>query len=479
MTREKDQKLRRRKRRVNKFGKSWAKITQAPARLWIVLIMLGSVISGCQVSPDRPTPSLTPTRTATATPSPAPLPEGTVAQTKEQIISTPTPAPTATPSQLDIVVETISHRAGLDDLSLFGMNGENIVNLLISILIVGLGSLLGVLIVNGVHWLAKNTPLRFGGRLISVIQRQVQWLIALFLLQFATARLAFLPPATKQRLDLIYFAFFVLTITSLAWKLFDYGFDNILLSVSSLQNRTMMGALAPFLRRSIQVILYLAGIAIILKNFGVNLSALFAILGLGGLAVSLAAKQTLEDMISGFIILIDRPFQIGDRIKISTMDTWGDVETVGSRTTRIRTLDNRLVVIPNSVIVSSQIETYTYSNPSYRILLKLGISYGADIEKTLQIIKQAILSVPGVLESKPPVVDFIEFGDSAMIFRAIYWLESYNNLSPRTQVNKAISQALMAANIEMPFTTYDINLTYKAPPDTGSASNAIDSGFSQ
>lgn len=199
-------------------------------------------------------------------------------------------------------------------------------------------------------------------------------------------------------------------------------------------------------------------------NDSVNLSALLALLGLGGLAISLAAKQTLEDIISGFIILIDRPFQTGDRIKIDSMDTWGNVEIIGSRTTRIRTLDNRLVIVPNSTIVNNKVETYTSTNPEYQVVLSLGIGYGSDIDQVLEIIKQAIMSVSGVMESKPPIVDFLEFGDSAMNFRAVYWLENYTDLNPRTQVNKIISQALLAANIDMPFTTYDINLAYKEPP---------------
>jgi small conductance mechanosensitive channel len=79
--------------------------------------------------------------------------------------------------------------------------------------------------------------------------------------------------------------------------------------------------------------------------------AIVAALGLGGFAHSLAARDTIEDMIAGLIILIDQPFRVGDRIEIAGLGTWGDVTTIGMRTTSIRTRDNHMVIVPNSSIV--------------------------------------------------------------------------------------------------------------------------------
>lgn len=431
--------------------------------LGLLIGLIGTVIAGCQVEPGSATPSATPTAISTITPvSPTTQPEESNAQpTEEQVLSTPTLAPTATPSQLDVAVESITQSTGIDDVSIWGLSGDDLVNLLISVSIVLLGSLLGVLLVNGVLWLANRTPPKIDDQLIESVEKQFKWLIVLTLLEFATARLIFLDPTLKQWLDLIYYSLFVLVIASIAWKWIDYGLEGLFVRASSPQNQNLFITFTPLLRRLIQVMIFLVSLAIILQNFGVNLSALLAVLGLGGLAVSLAAKETLEDMISGFIILIDRPFQVGDRIKIESMDMWGDVEAISSRTTQIRTLDNRLVIIPNSVIGNGQIEKFTYPDPSYRIDVSLGIAYGSNIDRVIEIIEQAISSVPGILKSKPPMVDFLEFGDSAMIFRAMYWLETYEDIRLRTHVNKSISQALDNTNIDMPFITYDVNLFHK------------------
>jgi small-conductance mechanosensitive channel len=410
-----------------------------------------------------PTPSSTSTATPTITPIPTTAPsEGSGAQpTEEQVLSTPTLAPTATPSPLDVVVEDVTQSIGLDDFSIFGLNVDDLVNLIVSILIVLVGSLLGVLLVDFLLWLLTLTPPEFDNQLVATIEKQLKWLIVLFLFQFATARLAFLSPELKQWLDLIYFSLFILLIAAIVWKLVDYMLEGPLLKASSPENRSLIITFTPLLNRSIQVLIFLVSLAIILQAFGVNLSALLAVLGLGGLAISLAAKESLEDIINGFIILIDRPFQIGDRIKIESMDTWGDIESIGARTTQIRTIDNRRVIVPNSIIGNSQVENYTGPDPSLRMEVSLGIAYGSDIDQVLEIMSNAILSVPGVMDNQPPVVEFREFGDSAMIFRALYWLNNYRDIRLRTQVNRSIYMALTEANIEMPFVTYDVNLAYK------------------
>lgn len=389
-------------------------------------------------------------------------PEETGAQPTEQpVLETPTPAPTATPGQLDYLVENITRDAGLNQLTVFGLNGEDLVNVFISVVIILLGGLSALVIVNGLRWFANRTPPKFDNRLVAILEQPLKLLVTLFFLQFATARLELLSPGLKQWLDLIYFAVYVLAFTILAWKLVDYALEDPLLRISSPDKRNLLITFTPLLRRSLQVLIILTGLAIVLQNFGFNMTALLAVLGLGGLAVSLAAKETLEDIINGFILLIDRPFQIGDRIKVESMDTWGDVEDIGARTTQIRTLDNRLVIVPNSIMGNSQVENYTSSDPSYRVDVSLGIAYGSDIDQVIEILEGAILSVEGINNSEPPLVNFLEFGDSAMVFQIFYWLESYLDIRLRTKVNKAIIEALEEVHIEMPFTTYDINLAYK------------------
>lgn len=100
--------------------------------------------------------------------------------------------------------------------------------------------------------------------------------------------------------------------------------------------------------------LFVIGITLLLSNFGFDVVVIAATLGVGGLAFSLAARDTIADIIAGITILIDRPFRIGDRIEIEANYTWGDVVTIGLRTTRVRTRDNRMVIVPHSSIVENE-----------------------------------------------------------------------------------------------------------------------------
>ncbi len=115
----------------------------------------------------------------------------------------------------------------------------------------------------------------------------------------------------------------------------------------------------PFVSRVALILLTVLGGIILLDHFNVEVSGLVATLGIGSLAIALAAQAALADTISGFIIMFDRPYRIGDRIEILELDTWGDVTDIGLRSTRIRTRDNRMAVVPNSVIAKNMVVNIT------------------------------------------------------------------------------------------------------------------------
>jgi small-conductance mechanosensitive channel len=210
--------------------------------------------------------------------------------------------------------------------------------------------------------------------------------------------------------------------------------------------------LLPFFRRVAKVILWVIAIIMVLSHFDVDVSSLVTTLGIASLAIALAAESALADTISGFLIMVDRPFRIGDRIELQDLDTWGDVVDIGLRSSRIRTRDNRMVIVPNSVIGKSLIVNHAYPDSEYRIQIHIGIAYGSDIELARQTIVEAVQKVEGVLEDHPVEALFLEFGDSALIFRVRWWLESYEDTRRMfDRVNTAIYHALEAVNIDIPY----------------------------
>jgi small-conductance mechanosensitive channel len=183
----------------------------------------------------------------------------------------------------------------------------------------------------------------------------------------------------------------------------------------------------------------------------------------------------LADTVSGFVIMVDRPFRIGDRIEIQELDTWGDVIDIGLRSSRIRTRDNRMVIVPNSVIGKSLIVNHCYPDTQYRIQIRIGVAYGTDLELARRTMIEAVGGVEGVLPDRPVEALFLEFGDSALIFRVRWWLESYEDTRRMfDRVNTALYNALNDAGIELPNPQLDVH--HKFAPGTGTQVATIVTG---
>jgi small-conductance mechanosensitive channel len=135
------------------------------------------------------------------------------------------------------------------------------------------------------------------------------------------------------------------------------------------------------------------------------------------------------------------------------------VAAIGMRSTRIRTRDNRMVIVPNSSISSNQVVNYTYPDPRYRVQIEIGVAYGVDLKEVREIITKAVRANENVLEDKPVDVLFLEFGDSAMILRVRWWITSYvDTRRVFDQVNEAIYLALEKGGVEMPPQTFAVEI---------------------
>jgi len=210
--------------------------------------------------------------------------------------------------------------------------------------------------------------------------------------------------------------------------------------------------------RSIQYIFLLVfsflAIIILLNHFGITGTALTAsltALGLSGIIVGLAAQTTLADIITGIVLLIDRPFRIGDRIRIEKLDTWGDVIDIGWRSTRILTRDNRLVTIPNSIMGTDMITNYSMPDRMFRVETDVIISYGPDIEYVRNLIIEAMKNEKWIMQENPVQVLLLEFTESGIKFKARCWIENFvETRISEDKLNTVIYKALINANIAMP-----------------------------
>jgi small-conductance mechanosensitive channel len=390
------------------------------------------------------------------------------------IVEERTPVPTATPGVIEENVAEFAESTGIYRVDFLGLNGEEWINLVVSILIVaGAYALASWLLWGPIRHLVRRSPSELDDQALTAVGPHLRWLIVIFCLSFATERLGFVSAELKQVLRDFYFLTGGILVVVIGFRLINLGFEQYREHVVPEEDRERLEPLLTLLRRMAIVVLAMTGAIVILSYFGVNVTALTASLGIVGLALSLAAQDTLSDAIAGFIILMDQPFRVGDRIQITDENTWGDVVEIGTRTTRIRTRDNRMVIVPNSTIGTSQVVNYTFPDPEYRVETHVGIGYGTDIERARNIIIDTVRQVPGILPDRSVDALYNEMGDSSMIFRVRWWIESYEDTRRiYDRVHTALQKALDAAEIDMPFPTENINVRVAAG-ETDQVSGAL------
>lgn len=229
-----------------------------------------------------------------------------------------------------------------------------------------------------------------------------------------------------------------------------------------------------FFRHIAIIILTVACIIIVLDRYNIEVTALVTTLGIGSLAIALAAQATLGDIISGFMIMIDRPYRVGDRIEIMELKTWGDVIEIGLRSTRITTRDSRTISVPNSVISKGLVVNYTYPDTVFRVETTVSVAYGTDIERARQIMIEAIRAQDWVMKERLIEALFLEFGDSGLIFRVRCWIEHY--IETRRiidKMNSALYHALRREGMVIPYPQQVIHIAHdKGEPENPFRSEA-------
>jgi Small-conductance mechanosensitive channel len=206
-------------------------------------------------------------------------------------------------------------------------------------------------------------------------------------------------------------------------------------------------------------IIWFVAFLMILNIYQVNLTPFLAGAGIAGIAVALAAQDMLGNFFGGAMIYADRPFKVGDRVKIG--EYVGDVLDVGTRSTRIRTLDHELMTIPNSTVSTSIITNYALPDIKIKVRLKYFVSYNSDIEKVKQILLEiahdASQNFDHVLENPAPEIFFLEFGEHRLDLMLIIWSNRYDRKwETRDYINIKVLQRFREENIEIPYPQRDV-----------------------
>ena len=250
----------------------------------------------------------------------------------------------------------------------------------------------------------------------------------------------------------------MLVLTTIGYRVTDELLNWYADRLSEQDSDGLSRQLIPLMEKLISIFLLSTALIITLKHFDYDILTLVTALGIGSLALGLAAKDTLANMISGFTLMIDRPFRVGDRIQL-TGGQLGDVVGIGLRSTKIRTMDNTFLIIPNSELCNTILINMAFPDLSAKGRINIGIAYGSDVEQVKALLVNTALEVAEVLREPAPEAYFVSFGDSALNMSLFFWVNSYTRVFAVTDmINCLISKRFQENIISIPYPTRTVVL---------------------
>jgi small-conductance mechanosensitive channel len=216
------------------------------------------------------------------------------------------------------------------------------------------------------------------------------------------------------------------------------------------------------------IIIYTVAGIMALDKLGLNVMPFVAGAGVMGIAIGFAAKDTLSNLISGVLLIIDRPLKIGDRIEIwsapKNSATWGDVIDIGLRATKIRTTDNIVIIIPNNEIMNRDIVNYTAISDEIRVRIPIGISYESNLKKAKEIIIGISLQLDWVMRDPAPKVVVRNFGESSVDLQARVWIsDPRRRMDTISYITDNVKEAFDREGIEIPYPKREIFIRNETP----------------
>jgi MscS family membrane protein len=307
---------------------------------------------------------------------------------------------------------------------------------------------------NIIKKITSHTKTRFDDILVDMLQKPIILGMTVSGIWYGIHWLSF-PDKINEWVNKGFFLIIALIVTWVIARIVDVIIGEYLVPHSDKSDSDVDDHLIPVVQKVLRYVIWSLGIIVALNNAGYNVGALLAGLGIGGLALAMAAKDTVANVFGGITIFTDKPFKIKDRIVINGFD--GFVEEIGIRSTKLRTLDGRIVTIPNSKFTEGFVENIT-SEPSRKIKLNIGLVYDTSaeqIEKAVELLQQIAKNHPSVEDTCN--TSFDNFGDFSLGILFIYFIkpgEDFFNI--QTDINLEIKRKFKENTLEIAFPTQTI-----------------------
>ena len=250
--------------------------------------------------------------------------------------------------------------------------------------------------------------------------------------------------------------FFVLWVASLASRLLQF-----LMAEEVLPRLDLRRGTAVAISGTTRYLVLLAGFVLASGAAGIDLTTFGFLAGALGVGVGFGLQNIVSNFISGLILLLERPIEVGDAVDVA--GAAGTVTQIGIRASTVHTFDGADVIVPNADLISKAVTNWTGSNPNRRFDVPVGVAYGSPLEITAQALLAAARRTPGVLPGPVPEAFFQSFGESSLDWRLRLWVKMEDSPKVLSDLKRAVSEELEKAEIEVPFPQRDLHVRSVAP----------------
>ncbi len=304
--------------------------------------------------------------------------------------------------------------------------------------------------------LAANTKTKLDDILVDTLEEPIVFAIAIVGLWYGFDRLSF-PEVFQNWMGKVFHVLIAINITWLLARLIDALIREYLVPITEKSESDLDDQLMPILRKGIRTAIWILGIIVALNNAGYNVGALLAGLGIGGLALAMAAKDFVANIFGGVSVFVDKPFMVNDRIKIDGFD--GVVKEIGIRSTRISTLEGRMLTVPNHKFTDSIVENVSIE-PTRKVVLNLGLTYDTspeNIQKAIGILNEIWKSNQELIDENK-LISFNSFGDFNLGILFIYYIRKEADIfETQSKMNLQILDCFNKEGLEFAFPTQTIH----------------------
>lgn len=208
----------------------------------------------------------------------------------------------------------------------------------------------------------------------------------------------------------------------------------------------------------------LAGVVILaLTVAGIPLTALTVVGGALAIGVGFGSQNIVNNFISGVILLVEQPVKVGDVVEVDGMI--GVIESIGTRSTKLKNIDGKIFVIPNSFFLEKAVLNFTFQATVLRQTISLGVAYGTDTRQVENVCMDILLNTEGVKQDPMPMVIFDNFGESTLDFQLIFWndISTSNAMLMKSDIRYRLNDKFNKLGIELAFPQRDVNLKVQRP----------------